>query len=992
MKFLRLFLILLGLAAVLAVLVLAAVFNPSVQTWYVQGRLRDHPAWHASVGSVTAGLDHVELENLRFELGGAVVTLPAVRATLPVRTLLWEKRLNIRSLVAKGWTIELGASLDEARPARAPVANSQADGDAAGSPAAERAAGGRHGILSGWELPCAASLDDADVEGDVYVPRPGELPQRIHVAIKGGALRSGLSATLALDASTVDPWKGVRVAAAHGKLRVVMDTPRTIGSVAVEADLVGQGPAVPDGWTVAGALTVRRLLQEELHQISLSRGGRELATVVAHRSLSTGAWAGNWELRLHDDDAAPFLPDQSGTAARVTGSGGFAAKPDLSRIEIAGQAQAELSRLGAVSTRLGQMGPATVAASFQIDAGGSVLRFKDLKLNVTGRDLAAFLQTLQPFEYTAESGAVKPDRPGKDLLALALRGDPWPWLPRANSRLGWTGGEMRGDFRLRPQAAGWVLTTTAPLAASGVALAWGGRTLAGGLDVAVAPVVTFDSRGWQVTVAPLRLSAAGRNVFELTGQVSRRAGDEQATVLSGKWNADLEAIGAAPAQFPGLAGVGARTARGEFSASLGTVSQVAGKIAVTGHDAAHAFSADVQADIDEYGRVDYSVPLKLTTGTGVTDLKAEGSWATAGTEGRMNLRLSGDTLVLDHVRRLVPVLAHWSNFRPAGAAEARDPAPFWRPWEGTITLQVNQLTDGKRTFADIGGSVELTADAIRLDHGHFALTPLNPVDCEGAVTFEAGAAEPYVLEGRGGLAEFDLPVLLGPPPKDQDPLIEGRYTLAAEVTGRGRNLADLLAHRREQYRLASKAGIVRLLAAHVAEALPEEMPGKVSDTLDSAGYMLGKLFQVDSRIGSGQRKLSQPMEAVLNFSYAIAEIGYDEFTVTAVRDPDGGFDLTAINLTSPELGLTGTGRMGAGDQPLRARPLELDLRIGARGKLAELMAKTEMPAEPKDAAGLVVLVAPAHFGGSLDHFDFQEWQHALAKAAVQKEKAGKKQD
>ncbi len=544
-------------------------------------------------------------------------------------------------------------------------------------------------------------------------------------------------------------------------------------------------------------------------------------------------------------------------------------------------------------------------------------------------------------------------------------------------------------MRLRDRV--WILTPKAPLAASGVAIAWGGRPLVKEVTITAAPRVTIDPQGWRVNVAPLTLSGAGKRVLEVTGQVSRRSGADQATVVAGNWTADLAGAAEAPAQFPGLVGLNAGSASGEISASLGAVSQIVGKLAVAGRDPAHAFTADVHADIDEYGRIDYTVPLKLTTGPDVTDLKAEGSWATAGSEGRMNVRLSGDTLVLAHVRRLGPVLASWSGFA-VGADDARDAVPFWRPWEGTITLQVNQLKDGPQTLADVGGSVEFTANSIQLEHGHYALTPLNPVDFEGRLTFEPAAAEPYALQGRGGMAEFDATLLLGPAPKDQDPLVEGRFVLEGKVAGRGANLGNLLAHRREEYRLSSKAGMVRMLAAHVSDALPDEMPGKVSDSLDSAGYMLGKLFKVDSnKVGSGQRKLSKPMEAVLNFSYAITEIGYDEFVVTAVRGADATYELTSVSLTAPEVRFTGTGRLGGKpDQPLRARPLALELRIGARGKLAELMAQTEMAAEPKDAAGFVMLTKPAHFGGSLDHFDFSDWQHTLAKAAMRKPAAGKK--
>src|ERR1043166_6510821 len=106
-RIVRFLFICLSLIAVAAILLVAAAFSPWVQTWVVEKLLARQPGIQASVGSVSVGLGAVNVSNLRLSYEGAVLTVPSADIALPVKTAVWNRKIEARRLVAKGWTLDL---------------------------------------------------------------------------------------------------------------------------------------------------------------------------------------------------------------------------------------------------------------------------------------------------------------------------------------------------------------------------------------------------------------------------------------------------------------------------------------------------------------------------------------------------------------------------------------------------------------------------------------------------------------------------------------------------------------------------------------------------------------------------------------------------------------------------------------------------------------------------------------------------------------------
>src|SRR5208282_1369033 len=77
-------------------------------------------------------------------------------------------------------------------------------------------------------------------------------------------------------------------------------------------------------------------------------------------------------------------------------------------------------------------------------------------------------------------------------------------------------------------------------------------------------------------------------------------------------------------------------------------------------------------------------------------------------------------------------------------------------------------------------------------------------------------------------------------------------------------------------------------------------------------------------------------------------------------------------------------------EPRFRQPLSLELRLGTRGKLSELLADAGLLSPDKDGLGYALLGQPIRFGGTLEHVDATQWNEMLVKAATRKPDAAKK--
>jgi hypothetical protein len=168
-KFLRRLLIFLAVALALVALLFAIALLPPVQTAIAQSYLDRQEGLKTSLGAVSAGFGKVEVNDLRLTADGVVLQLPSVQAGLSVTAAILEGKGRIRSLVARGWTLDLSRNraLEDLHaqffPAPAPAGGAEPSTTPNTIPPQTAADLVRAALASG-RLPYDVSVDEFELE------------------------------------------------------------------------------------------------------------------------------------------------------------------------------------------------------------------------------------------------------------------------------------------------------------------------------------------------------------------------------------------------------------------------------------------------------------------------------------------------------------------------------------------------------------------------------------------------------------------------------------------------------------------------------------------------------------------------------------------------------------------------------------------------------------------------------------------------------------
>ncbi len=1019
------------MVAALAVLVLAAVFSPIVQTWYVESSLNHRPGVHATIESVAAGLSDVEITNLRLEFDGGVLTLPSLKAKLPVKAAVWNHEAWVGTLVAKGWTLDLthrptAGAVAAPGAAKMVAVPTEERGVAAAAPtengrdAVRQFARTLRRLVSGWELPGAISLDGADLEGDIlFALAPGDEPARVHLTIKGGGLAAGQTGDFAFDATGSAPTTERRLNALsiHGRLAVGMNSARTFNRIEYKGSVSSLDGLLPEDLLVTAAVAaVPGHAQASALTLDLARGDRHVVALAATFPGENRRLAGTWKLDLREADVGQLFPDSNRVPAfTATGDGRFDTDPALAHLHASGRWQAAARRLEALAPPFANVGAVTLTGEFDAVQGIQSLHVDRLDIAIAGARPVAMVHLAQPFDFVGRTGELKPENPAADWWQISLKGLPLAWLPTLPAGIVLAGGDATGDVSVGAANGGFQVRGAVPLTATGVMARRADRVLGLGLDLSLILRADYSrAQGWKWEAAPLIVARAGRQLARLDFNLKPDAAMGRGVLaMAGTWSADLEALAAQP-ENTGVNWWRGRSASGHFAGKLAGSTELKGKLTVVGHDPAHTVTVSGSGFVDYRGAISFNAPVRVAFGKDVSVFTAEGSWMTDRGRPHLELTLTAVKVAaeqLEFVAAALPIAgsASLDAVRTAwngGAGEAelprgKDRHPFWGTLTGQVRFDFYEVTLGGRSYNKVAGLLEFTPASITLKDGHGTFlqravtkidafsgqkkteTPAGTVSVGGEIAFDGAAELPYRLKGTAAIDRIDTDAWFGATVEGKDPVIEGRWNGAVTFAGDGVNLADLAARRKDEFKLEARDGIIRLLKTSVADAIPQK-DTPVLDALDTVGSTMGRLFgRKEKSFSSGANPVSKPAAAVLDFTYQVAEIAFDRIAVTAVRGTDRNIRLADIELSAPYGHLTGTGLIAdfAG-RPLRERPLIMELRMGFSGALGKKLATAGLLSSEQDAKGFALLRRPIHFGGTLEKIDISDWQEFLAKAAA----------
>ena len=1009
MKPVRILLFSFGALLVLLIAAVALAFNSGVQTWAARKALAGQPALHASLGSLAAGLGRVELRDLRAEVNGATLVLPTLTVEVPLVSAGLSQKVTVGKLVARGWTLDLSKAQNApATPAPAkpsvkvtrPLPPSLLATALAADPAAAAPAVAQlfQGVFAQLRLPVDLALDGLDLDGDIILPpAPGGGPApRAHLTLAGGGLGAGREGRFTLDLAANFAGEKVAVSSVvvRSTLAATMDTPRSFTGFVAEPTAVATGPQFPTGVKLLATVSARRAATGESYTLSVATPAQRLLSVEAELAAAGQTLAGTWQIDVRSADLAPFALGRPLPTFAAKGAGKFSTDTAFAEIRASGRLDASAEQLAVIKTELAAMGAIRLAAVFDLTQRGDFTRVEKLGLDVAGARPVAAVQALQTFEFNAKTGELKVADPARALVAITLQGLPLAWAQPFLKDLAVGGGDVRGEFSVTANNGGLAVRPQAPLTIAGLTVAQAGRPLLRAVDVSLDLVADYAPVGWQAEVTSLTLKSGGATLLKLSAKAGQLAGKDQALKATGQWSADLPALLAQPAAA-GLAALVRGAASGDFVATVSDKTGVQAHLALTDLAAdpklatgpLPTVTAEVRADLAPDGTITLNAPLLFTRDGRKSDLTVAGSLATSPAGLVIDARLTSAALFVEDLQILAAPFAGapaQSGTAAAVSAPVRDAKPVWAGVTGQLALALKKVVYAQKyEVADVGGTLRIEAGELKVQGIRAGLGEGSELKVNGGVTFTTTAAEPYALAARVDVTNFDpAPVLRALNP-GQPPTVEGKFTVASQLSGRARNVGELGGRAGGDFTLTSKGGVFRAFSSDVAAKVEAG-----TKTASAVAFLGNVASAVTGRKDYGE--IAGKAEAVAAFSKAISAIRYDQLNVVLSRDAALNTVLKDFTLIAPELRLAGTGRVeGKENVALAAQSLSMQFQLGARGRTGDLLkALGALDVAQKDDLGYFASTLPLRVTGTIGKPDTGELQSALLKLAYEKSGAG----
>jgi hypothetical protein len=318
--------------------------------------------------------------------------------------------------------------------------------------------------------------------------------------------------------------------------------------------------------------------------------------------------------------------------------------------------------------------------------------------------------------------------------------------------------------------------------------------------------------------------------------------------------------------------------------------------------------------------------------------------------------------------------------KPAGD-KGGGATPSWAGLNGSIGVQLKKIIYGDLFQAtNIAGTIRLESGELKLDRFQAGLGESGEAKLSATVTYQRAAPQPYVLDAALAVSDFDPGPLLRAISPDQPATVEGRFNVQSKLAGQASTLGELALAAMGDFELTSRGGTFRGIPVNVATKL---------ETTSSIAAGIAKLGSLASAIGG---KNDKAIETIANRAQAMSEvvnywkaIPYDQLSVTLSRDAGLNTELKDFTLISPEVRLSGSGvATHQGGTPILDDALQMEFKLRARGKHAELLRYLGVLEETADDLGYVPSGLPLKVAGTLGKPDTSELNNQLAAIALEK--------
>jgi hypothetical protein len=986
--------LLISVAAILVVLLICAglVLNPGFQTALIHRALARQKDLHLEIGHLAAGLHQAELTDVVYEADGLRIRVPKVTADVSALTAIFSRKLAIAQLTAKGWTIETRPVRSAAVPAAAlpppstvPPSSSAATGAAVTTPTQGAAAAVSpvaefSGVLTRLRLPFDLQVENVDLSGRIILVASGG---HADIRVSQGGLGAGATAHFAVHADAALADSRINSLAIAGTVMVVMDTPRTFSQVALQLESTASGPNLAHPVAIKGDFSAERMGTAETYAATLISGDRRLAHLKADFPATRERLTGDWNLDLRNDDLAPFMLGHPLPQFTAAGHGQWQSDLAWNNIQTSGSLDARVDRLASLSPELSGIGAVSIRADVDLAQHGDVTRVTRFNAMAEGRRPVATIRALQAFEFNRKTGELRASDPMADLLGVVLQGVPLAWIQPFAPDLTLDGGDLQGEFVATPRGGGVSFRSKVPVTVSRLSVAKSGKPLVHAVDVSMSSSGDYTPHGWQAELSGFAAGAGGPRMILLNAKAGRLAGMDQSMKATGLLSVDLGALFTQPAVHD-LARVEQGSATVEFAATIGGTKELQATVAVkslsaggrAAQPALPTLGAAVRADLKPDGTVTFNAPIAIERRGRKSDLTIVGSISPRSHD--FEAHLASGKLLVDDVKSLSALVPPPAK-QAADRHEAAGAGAPWSGLHGTVSLQLKSVEySGTFQMSNVTGKLRISDGAIKFDDVHGTVGEGGDARVNGTLTFDPAAARPFSAGADVALTDFDPGPLLAAGNPGQPPIVEGKFAVTTEVTARAAKLEELPQAAVGEFALTSRGGVFRALPVNVGNLV--ENSGKLASWLASAGSAITSL--------AGRKDyddITSRSQAANELAKILSAIPYDQLGMVVSRDEARNLNVKELTLISPELRISGSGRARGGPgSSLLNDVVELDLRLRARGRPAELMKYLGVLDGKPDDLGYAACTIPVRLEGSLQKPDTTQLSNRLVALAVEK--------
>ena len=977
MKLLRILLIGVASLAVLLLVVVALAFTPGVQTWAAHKFAPATPALTVTLGHVDAGLHAVRVTDVRVVQPGLVFTLPSAEIEVNVIDAA-KSKVEVRRLVAKGWTLDLTAPGVAAKPvAKDPN---------------EAAREGFDGIFKLLNLPVDLAVDGIDVSGEVILAQG-----RAQITLTGGGLAVGKEGKFTL---TTDLKSGENTLAVKSVLAASMNSPRSFVKLSLTANASAKGPQLAQGAEASVAVDAVRDTDSETYTVSLRSGTRDIFHTKVNLPSGAAPLVGLWTLDATTADATPFALGRSLPDITAKGDGAFSTDREFKHVKATGKLDVTLDKLAAIQPEFAALGRLVIAAGFDAAAEGAIVRLNRLDVRVSGAEPVVTITTAQPVEFNSVTRELNATNTAAELLRITLNGLPLAWAKPFLGDLAITGDDVHGEFVASANGGGFKVRPSAPITLTNLSVSKAGKPLVTAINVSLAAQADYTARSWNAEVTDLSVTGAAAPLLKITAKASQEVGStDQPLVTSGTYEINLTSVLAQPVAA-GSVSLKRGTARGAFTASVAKLKSATLTLQLADLVADNATSSTLpsvalqaRADVNAAGRINASVPVVITQAGRRSDLTLAAVVTPADKTTDIQAKITSESLNIPDLTLFSALSAQPAPATPGTTTVVSAPAPALKPaatpakpvapkaaptvplWDGvTGELKLALKTviySSTLQVTDVESSVKITPAALTLENLGAALNTGGTLKAGGGLQFDAKQPQPYALKADVAVTDVDAERLMNALSISGQPSpVEGKFGLTTQVSGRAVEPAGFSDSVIGDIKLTGTKGTFKALSVKNRSTVGTVKAAAI------AGSLFGALTGNQT-----VSKYSNRASAASNVAQQLSSIPFDQLSLIVGRDDKNNLGIKDLSLISTLLHLTGSGQITyMPGVPLMQQPLLVNLQLGAKGELADDLRTLKLIESAPDAQGYAPLSEPITLDGSLQSIGTSQLNKLLDRA------------